>query len=55
MTLQRYKVNTENKNKYQENIRHAVDSMISKQSNETNEDDNDKSEDDLNEKFYKRI
>jgi hypothetical protein len=45
---QKYKVNEGNKEKYKENIRRTVESMLGKQSNENREDD-------LDNKLYKRI
>ena len=48
MAEQKFKVNAENRKKYQENIRRTVESMILKQSNENREDD-------LDERLYKRI
>jgi hypothetical protein len=45
---QRFVVDAENMEKYQGNIRRTVDSMIRKQSNEN-------SEEDLDERLYKRI
>ena len=47
MTEQKFKVNAENTEKYQENIRRRVESMIWKQSNENREDD-------LDERLYKK-
>jgi len=47
MTEQKFKVNAENTEKYQENIRRTVESMFWKQSNENREDD-------LDERLYKK-